>query len=100
LDSEFQGLLTSDEDGEFAFVDFVKDTQMAYLYEKFVLKFYQSHLNAETYKVYAPRIKYLNLFSKEKRQNEKTHLFITNSNHNPIIIWDHYLCQRQKGGND
>lgn len=37
----YQGLITNEMDNEFSFSDFVRDNQMAKLYERFVLNFYR-----------------------------------------------------------
>jgi len=54
----YMGLITAETDGEFLFMDFIRDNQMAKLYEKFVLNFYKAHLDGETYNVYSPKIKW------------------------------------------
>ena len=54
----FQGLITNESDDEILFADFVRDTQMAKLYEKFVLNFYRSQLDERIYTVHAPKLKW------------------------------------------
>lgn len=54
----YKGLITNEEDNEISFSDFVRDNQMAKLYEKFVLNFYRYHLDEELYNVHAPKIKW------------------------------------------
>lgn len=54
----YQGLITNEEHDEFSFSDFVRDNQMARLYEKFVLNFYKTHLDEAIYNVHAPKIKW------------------------------------------
>lgn len=54
----YQGLITNEENNEFSFSDFVRDNQMAKLYEKFVLNFYKTHLDEATYNVHAPKLKW------------------------------------------
>ena len=52
----YQGLITNESSDEFMFSDFVRDTQMEKLYEKFVLNFYRVHLDKAIYHVHAPKI--------------------------------------------
>ncbi|WP_123875842.1 5-methylcytosine restriction system specificity protein McrC [Salisediminibacterium halotolerans] len=47
--------LTTEENQAYTFSDFVRDGQMAKLYEKFILNFYHYHLNKKHYKVHAPQ---------------------------------------------
>lgn len=54
----YQGLITNEEENEFSFSDFVRDNQMAKLYEKFVLNFFRTHLDEAIYNVHAPRLKW------------------------------------------
>ncbi|SCY24374.1 5-methylcytosine-specific restriction endonuclease system specificity protein McrC [Alkaliphilus peptidifermentans] len=54
----YQGLITNEEENEFSFSDFVRDNQMAKLYEKFVLNFFRTHLKEAIYNVHAPRLKW------------------------------------------
>jgi 5-methylcytosine-specific restriction enzyme subunit McrC len=54
----YQGLLTNEDSNEMTFSDFVRDSQMARLYEKFVLNFYRQHLDESIYKVHAPKLKW------------------------------------------
>ncbi|WP_350343208.1 hypothetical protein PRVXT_002498 [Proteinivorax tanatarense] len=54
----YQGLITNEEDKKFSFSDFVRDNQMAKLYEKFVLNFYKTHLDETVYNVHAPKLKW------------------------------------------
>lgn len=54
----YQALITNDEHNKFSFSDFVRDNQMARLYEKFVLNFYKRHLDESIYNVHAPKIKW------------------------------------------
>jgi 5-methylcytosine-specific restriction enzyme subunit McrC len=54
----YQGLITNEEHNKFSFSDFVRDNQMARLYEKFVLNFYKRHLDESIYNVHAPKIKW------------------------------------------
>lgn len=53
----YEGLLITDEDGSFRFLDFIRDKQLADLYEKFVLNFYKKKLS-DKYKVHSPFIKW------------------------------------------
>ncbi|SHI17444.1 5-methylcytosine restriction system specificity protein McrC [Sporanaerobacter acetigenes] len=52
------GLITNEDDNEFTFSDFIRDNQMAKLYEKFVLNFYKIHLDENLYKVHSPKLKW------------------------------------------
>lgn len=54
----YLGLITTEENNDISFMDFVKDKQMAKLYEKFVLNFYRHHLNVAVYNVHSPKIKW------------------------------------------
>lgn len=51
----FQGLITNEGKNEILFSDFIRDNQMAKLYEKFVLNFYKTHLDEAVYNVHAPK---------------------------------------------
>lgn len=51
----YKGLITKEEGNCLKFSDFIREKQMAKLYEKFVLNFYKRHLD-DNYKVYSPRI--------------------------------------------
>ena len=52
----YYGLIANESDGNILFLDFVRDNQMAKLYEKFVLNFYRKHLSEATYYVHAPKL--------------------------------------------
>lgn len=54
----YQGLITTEDDDEISFSDFVRDNQMAKLYEKFALNFFRAHLDERVYSVHAPKIKW------------------------------------------
>ncbi|WP_415298157.1 5-methylcytosine restriction system specificity protein McrC [Clostridium perfringens] len=54
----YEGLIANEEDGEFKFSAFIKENQMAKLYEKFILNFYKVNLDSKVYKVYSPKIKW------------------------------------------
>ncbi|MBU3181650.1 5-methylcytosine restriction system specificity protein McrC [Clostridium psychrophilum] len=54
----YKGLITTEEDNKILFSDFVRDRQMAKLYEKFVLNFYSAHLDVKKYNVHAPKLKW------------------------------------------
>lgn len=51
----YEGLLVTEEDGTYKFLDFIRDKQLANLYEKFVLNFYKTRLS-NRYKVHSPHI--------------------------------------------
>lgn len=54
----YEGLLTNEDGEEFTFSDFIRDRQMANLYERFVLNFYKKHLDGLKYNVHAPKLKW------------------------------------------
>lgn len=49
----YGGLLIIEEDGNFKFLDFIRDRQLANLYEKFILNFYKTKL-LKRYTVHSP----------------------------------------------
>lgn len=51
----YEGLLVNEEYGNLKFLDFIRDKQLASLYEKFILNFYKSKL-PRYFKVYSPFI--------------------------------------------
>lgn len=53
----YKGLLTKEEGNKLQFSDFIREKQMAKLYEKFVLNFYKKHLD-NSYRVHSPKIKW------------------------------------------
>ena len=53
----YEGLLVTEEDGRVRFLDFIRDRQLAKLYEKFILNFYKRRLD-KNYKVHSPIIKW------------------------------------------
>jgi len=52
----YLGLITNEDSKEIEFSDFVRDSQMAKLYEKFVLNFYKNHLDSNRFVVHAPKL--------------------------------------------
>jgi 5-methylcytosine-specific restriction enzyme subunit McrC len=52
----YQGLITREDGNETKFLSFIRDRQMAKLYEKFVLNFYLRHLDSGIYHVHSPKI--------------------------------------------
>lgn len=54
----YEGLIINEDDKNFRFSDFVRDRQMAKLYEKFVLNFYKRYLDKKCYQVHSPKIKW------------------------------------------
>lgn len=54
----YQGLITNEDSNKIIFSDFVRDKQMAKLYEKFVLNFFRKHLDETIYNVHAPKLKW------------------------------------------
>jgi len=51
----YEGLIADEEGEELKFSDFIRDREMARLYEKFVLNFYKKHLPV-SYQVHSPKI--------------------------------------------
>jgi 5-methylcytosine-specific restriction enzyme subunit McrC len=51
----YKGLITKEEGDQLRFSDFIREKQMAKLYEKFVLNFYKKHLD-NNYRVHSPKI--------------------------------------------
>lgn len=51
----YEGLLTTEDSGKIKFLDFIRDKQLADLYEKFVLNFYKKNLS-NRYKIHSPLI--------------------------------------------
>lgn len=49
-------LITNEYGNTTRFSDFVRDGQMAVLYEKFILNFYKRHLSSVSFKVHSPKI--------------------------------------------
>lgn len=54
----YSGLITNEEGNTLKFADFIRNEQMAALYEKFVLNFYKKHLPASQYKTHSPKIEW------------------------------------------
>lgn len=54
----YQGLIANENGNETIFSDFIKDRQMAKLYEKFILNFYRKHLDSSIYHVYSPKLQW------------------------------------------
>ncbi|MGE6204653.1 5-methylcytosine-specific restriction endonuclease system specificity protein McrC [Guptibacillus hwajinpoensis] len=52
----YQGLITREEGNDTKFLSFIRDRQMAKLYENFVLNFYRRHLDSGIYHVHSPKI--------------------------------------------
>ncbi|MEH7379099.1 5-methylcytosine-specific restriction endonuclease system specificity protein McrC [Bacillus sp. JJ1533] len=52
----YKGLIAKESNGNLEFADFIRDQQMSKLYEKFVLQFYRTHLEALVYRVHSPKI--------------------------------------------
>ncbi len=52
----WEGFVANEEDGNVRFADFIRDGQMAKLYEKFVLRFFITRLPQATFRVHAPKI--------------------------------------------
>jgi len=89
----YEGLITSEENNNFLFLDFIRDRQMSKLYEKFVLNFYNVHLDEAVYKVHAPKLKW-NLDGEVNEEDlallpeMKTDIVIENKNDNTQLIID------------
>ncbi|MYL54641.1 hypothetical protein GLW08_15000 [Pontibacillus yanchengensis] len=54
----YMGLVSTETDNDMIFLDFIRDQQMAKLYEKFVLNFYRYHLDGSRYRIHSPKIKW------------------------------------------
>ncbi len=54
----YSGLITNEEGNILKFADFIRNEQMAILYEKFVLNFYKKYLPPSQYKTYSPKIEW------------------------------------------
>lgn len=54
----YRGLISNEEDNNIQFADFIRDEQMATLYEKFVLNFYKKHLPSNKYRTHSPKIQW------------------------------------------
>ena len=54
----YSGLITNEEGNKLKFADFIRNEQMATLYEKFVLNFYKKHLPSSRYKTHSPKIEW------------------------------------------
>lgn len=54
----YEGLITNEEGKDLKFADFIRDEQMAALYEKFVLNFYKKHLPSNKYRTHSPKIEW------------------------------------------
>lgn len=54
----YSGLISNEEGGKIEFADFIRDEQMATLYEKFVLNFYKRHLPSQIYRTHSPKIEW------------------------------------------
>ncbi|WP_282155898.1 5-methylcytosine-specific restriction endonuclease system specificity protein McrC [Cytobacillus gottheilii] len=54
----YHGMITNESGNETLFSNFIRDRQMANLYEKFVLNFYRKHLDSSVYQVYSPKLQW------------------------------------------
>jgi len=54
----YRGLISNEEGSVIKFADFIRDEQMATLYEKFVPNFYRKHLPSQIYRVHSPKIEW------------------------------------------
>ncbi len=52
----YEGTSVNEEEGFNTFKDFFREEQMQRVFELFILNFYASHLDRDTYKVHAPKI--------------------------------------------
>lgn len=52
------GLISNEEGSKVQFADFIRNEQMAALYEKFVLNFHKKHLPSHKFKVHSPKIEW------------------------------------------
>lgn len=91
----FEGLITNESriGKNIEFLDFIRDKQMAKLYEKFVLNFYKHHLDKSKYKVHSPRIRWslnekINEFELSILPTMQTDIVIENKIENKQLIID------------
>lgn len=54
----YEGLIANEEGKDLKFADFIRDEQMAALYEKFVLNFFKKHLPSHKYRTHSPKIEW------------------------------------------
>lgn len=54
----YQGLVADSSGNEVKFASFLRDKQMATLYEKFVLNFYKKHLPTQKFRTHSPKIEW------------------------------------------
>ncbi|WP_273327794.1 5-methylcytosine-specific restriction endonuclease system specificity protein McrC [Vallitalea guaymasensis] len=95
----YEGLIVNEEGTDFIFSDFIRDRQMAKLYEKFVLNFYKRYLDKKFYQVHSPKIKW-SIDSFEKNCNlsllpeMRTDVVVENiKENNQLIIDTKYYAQ-------
>lgn len=68
----YNAQIANEQGGKFSFSDFIRDKQMAKLYEKFVLQFYRKHLSADVFHVFSPKITWA--ISGHESQNDLDYL--------------------------
>lgn len=89
----YKGLITKEKENEYIFSDFIRDEQMANLYEKFVLNFYKLHLDSSIYKVHAPKLNWdIEVEAKEEDSlllpEKRTDIVVENKAKNTQMIID------------
>jgi 5-methylcytosine-specific restriction enzyme subunit McrC len=103
----YNGLISNESGKEIEFSDFIRDRQMAVLYEKFVLNFYKKHLPLSDFNVDAPQIKWdydedFDNVGIEYLPDMRTDIVLENKPQNVQLIIDtkYYssaLCKRNYG---
>ena len=89
----YSGLITNESDNTVRFSDFIKNEQMANLYEKFVLNFYKKHLPLRDFKVYSSKVRWdidqdYNNIGMEYLPEMRTDIVIVNIQNNTQLIID------------
>ena len=89
----YEGLITRETGNQVVFSDFIRDRQMAKLYEKFVLNFYKKHLFSENFHIHSPKLQW-KLDSDVNEENlsllpeMRTDIVIENKRKNTQLIID------------
>lgn len=98
------GLIANEEGKALKFADFIRNEQMAVLYEKFVLNFYKKHLPVSIYRTHSPKIEWgiddgFKHVGLEYLPQMRTDIVIENSVERTQIIVDtkYYASALEKG---
>lgn len=89
----YEGLIVNENGNEYLFANFIRDNQMAKLYEKFVYNFYKTHLDEKIYNVHSPKLNW-NLDEKIDKEDlallpeMRTDIVIENNVTNTQLIID------------